>query len=437
MGRPAQLPQLLLLPITTGRRYYNGDPIPTTQPKEGRPSRDIAQAAHLRGTIARRMCTCCRDGRKRRFNECITLEGWMKGRCSNCHWAMDQRQCTFPPQRQPEGLHPASILADKHIAQNKDTLPALCPPAPVQCPVPARHTPVVPDPSAPQPPPEPIQALWSEDPTIPDPALVRLARSMPLMKPGLVPCVQSWLDNDWRMDGLVALEEVRRRPVSLSHRPNCELPCERDQTHKGSLIEWLGYYEELRIDHANVVYMERRWTISQKRWTKLSKHQDAVKELLGFIGLLQLSGDRVHTRKLREDLALAATQKMKRKLEVDEAAMFSLQKYIKARAIELERWYHECNRHWRRIGEGGDEHDYIERELSCIPFAYCIDSKERNEIGWEEITRGPTLEDEHIMMRRRLAEFRVDIISREAEAEEEIAIMRRLLKKGDRSILGK
>src|ERR1700727_2592412 len=94
-GRPSEVADIILLPVAPGRRFASGDLVPLEGPHNNRASRKIAQAAHIRGATMPTPCQCCQSRRTRMFADCVTLQSYMKGRCTNCHWAQDGRLCVF------------------------------------------------------------------------------------------------------------------------------------------------------------------------------------------------------------------------------------------------------------------------------------------------------------------------------------------------------
>lgn len=423
MGRPAELPQVLQLPIVRGRCYSAGNLVPLEAPSEGRPSRDIAQAAHLRGTIAARPCSCCRGSRKRRFKECVALEGRMKGRCTNCHWAMDQRKCIFPTTLQGEPQAPARVSAPDQLPTTTMSYPA---PSAVS-PAPANQ--LFPSAAAVQ------QARWSDDPTIQDLELIRAAVSMPPMQSNPIPRVHLWLENDWRMDGLAALdpgaEDVDIEISCMSYSNPCyNRPHECDQMYVGSVVDLTGYLEELYIDTDFMSYQGERIARLQGRVEKLEKHEATAAELLGFVEELHLGGNDAQIRKQRKERVQMAIRKMKERVAAGKEEVASLHQYIQARAVELERWYSACDKYLGSAGEGKDQRRRILSEIERIPFALCTSPEERGAIRWQEMTRGPSVEGEDRRKRRRLAEVRSDLEKGDARAEQEKATMRRMLNRG-------
>lgn len=98
-GRPSTIAEIRKLPVVPNRKYQTGAPVPVHDESLGTASRSIAQAAHIRGTLAPQSCDHCSGGRKKMFAECVTLPGYMAGRCSNCHFAMDGRRCSLAASR--------------------------------------------------------------------------------------------------------------------------------------------------------------------------------------------------------------------------------------------------------------------------------------------------------------------------------------------------
>lgn len=96
-GRPSTVAEIRRLPVIPGRKFQAGATLPLHDETLNTASRSIAQAAHIRGILMPQPCNHCSSGRKKMFAECITLPGYMAGRCSNCHFAMDGRQCSLAP----------------------------------------------------------------------------------------------------------------------------------------------------------------------------------------------------------------------------------------------------------------------------------------------------------------------------------------------------
>jgi hypothetical protein len=96
MARPSLVKKIRKLSIVPGRRYIDGRQVASRDDTLDRPTRNVAVAAHLRGTEAKRPCKCCSEAHRLHFERCIILAGYMNGRCTNCHWAIDHRSCVFP-----------------------------------------------------------------------------------------------------------------------------------------------------------------------------------------------------------------------------------------------------------------------------------------------------------------------------------------------------
>jgi Protein of unknown function (DUF3716) len=95
MARPSTIKKIRKLPIISPRKYQSSNAIQPGDDTLDRPSRNIAVAAHLRGTEPQASCNSCLSSRKRHFDCCVVLQGFMSGRCTNCHWALDNRPCVF------------------------------------------------------------------------------------------------------------------------------------------------------------------------------------------------------------------------------------------------------------------------------------------------------------------------------------------------------
>jgi hypothetical protein len=128
MGKPSLLPSILSLPLAPAPRFFDdGSRIPIDQdaPKS-RPSHQIiAYAAHLRGISAQEPCEPCRKN-TRKFAECILLKGYMKNKCTNCHYTTATRWCDAkaPPETIGHIIQQVSVwdheLPDSHRSQAED-----------------------------------------------------------------------------------------------------------------------------------------------------------------------------------------------------------------------------------------------------------------------------------------------------------------------------
>jgi len=342
----------------------------------------------------------------------------MKGRCTNCHWAMDQRGCNFNtiPHRASQQVVPVTATIQL------PTMPVPNPPSIFP------HRPPMTEP--------PLQAVdihepqWSEDPTIQDPALIQAARGMSPMRPKLIQHVVVWLESEWTMNGLAALNQTQEGidiDISCrSPRPNYELPHETEQMHIGSVIEWLGYLEELNIEHDQMLAQQRRVVVMRGRIEKLVKHNTAAAELLGFVEELHLMGDNVQHRRERQEKVRVLVRRMQERVNTERQALASLRRYIKARALELGTWYASLQNFWLLTSE--EQCARLDNEIMQIPFALCTDAKEREEMGWHEASRGPSVKEEDSMKFRRLANLQSGIARTDAKNEQEVATLRRLLK---------
>jgi hypothetical protein len=98
-----------------------------------------------------------------------------------------------------------------------------------------------------------------------------------------------------------------------------------------------------------------------------------------------------------------AIRKMKEMVTAGKEEVASLYRYIKARAVELERWYRAYDTYLGSIGEWKDKRRCILNKIERIPFALYTGLEKREAIGWREMTRGSSVEEEDRMKRRRLA----------------------------------
>lgn len=120
MGGPV-ISAIRLLPLASPRTFFDGTTIveASHENKVTRSAQVRATAAHRRGIVAPQPCKTCREGNLVvKFSECVTLDGYLGGRCTNCAFQdCASRRCIWDTAA-PSPLLPTSPVLGPDTDRN-------------------------------------------------------------------------------------------------------------------------------------------------------------------------------------------------------------------------------------------------------------------------------------------------------------------------------